>query len=63
MNMRRAKEIYDSTGVIDVMYRGVPVWIEELHEDDHTANVRGLESDVEKTLVDVHLLVEREGIM
>lgn len=63
MNIERAKEIYHSTGVINVTYEGAPVWIEELHEEDELANIRGIDGNTCNTTVNVHLLEEREGIM
>ncbi len=33
MNSVRAKEIVDSLGVINVLYKGSPVWIENINND------------------------------
>lgn len=39
----RVKEIMESLGVVEVMYNGFPVWIEQL--DGDSAEVRFLETD------------------
>lgn len=62
MDVKRALEIYHSTGVIDVTYLGKPVWIEEVHEDDATANVSGVEENLNEHRVDVNDLVEGRGL-
>lgn len=33
MKSRRAAEIFDSLGVIEVCYKGLPVWIEKVNGD------------------------------
>jgi len=43
MNKRRAREIIESHGVIEVLHYGRSVWIEEVQ--DHTARVRYLDND------------------
>lgn len=39
MDYPRAKQILESPQVIQVKYRGRPVWIESLDQEDHTARV------------------------
>ncbi|NPV93426.1 MAG: small, acid-soluble spore protein, H family [Firmicutes bacterium] len=43
MNNQRAKEIFDSLGVIEVFHNGSPVWIEGI--DNDAADVRYLKSN------------------
>ncbi|MGI6436064.1 MAG: H-type small acid-soluble spore protein [Syntrophomonadaceae bacterium] len=33
MDVRRAHDIVNSLGVIEVLYQGEPIWIENLHGD------------------------------
>lgn len=42
MNNKRAREIINSLGVIEVLYQGNPVWIEDI--DGSLAQVRYLDS-------------------
>lgn len=46
MNLKRAEEIINSKGVIQVTYNNSPVWIESISRDDSTAHVKFLESDL-----------------
>ncbi|HBV98277.1 MAG TPA: H-type small acid-soluble spore protein [Desulfotomaculum sp.] len=39
MDYPRAREIFESPQVIQVKYRGRPVWIESIDQDTHTARV------------------------
>ncbi|MGD0153832.1 MAG: H-type small acid-soluble spore protein [Thermacetogeniaceae bacterium] len=57
MNIERAQEIFDSYGVIEVLHRGAPVWIEAVAND--LATVKYLDSQ-ERTQVPVADLVENE---
>lgn len=43
MNINRAKEIVNSSEMIEVNYNGVPVYIENLNEDNLTAKIRFLD--------------------
>ena len=45
MDIRRAEEILDSKGVIEVTWKNSPVWIESLVGEDGTAHVKLLASD------------------
>ena len=55
MNGDRAKQIFDSYGIIEVTYEGAPVWIENVKGD--TAEVTNLKSN-EKMEVSVDRLKE-----
>lgn len=45
MNIKRAEEIINSKGIIEVTYKNSPVWIESVAKDDETAHVKLLASD------------------
>jgi len=45
MNPERAKEIFDSYGVIDVSYKSKPIWIENVYFEENTAQVKVLSTD------------------
>ena len=45
MEIRRAKEIMESHGVIGVHYGDSPVWLERIHEDTGAIEVRDLETE------------------
>lgn len=47
MEIKRASEIFDSLGVIDVNYKGIPVWIEQLNKENNEARVKDLNTDRE----------------
>ena len=55
MDSRRAKEIFDSLGVIEVLHRGAAVWIENV--DDRFADIKYLTNN-SKSRVPVSELVE-----
>ena len=57
MDSYRAREIMESRGVIEVLYRGLPVWIENIL--DETAQVTYLKSQRRE---DVPLSELEEGI-
>jgi small acid-soluble spore protein H (minor) len=56
MDSKRAQEIMESHGVIEVLYKDSPVWIEQIKNDGH-AEVTFLESN-ERTDVPVEQLFE-----
>jgi small acid-soluble spore protein H (minor) len=58
MDIRRAEEILDSKGVIEVTWKNSPVWIESLVGEDGTAHVKLLASD-ESMNIPVNELVEK----
>lgn len=55
MLVDRAREIFKSKGVIQVLYQGHPVWIEEIDED--SAIIRMMDSEHQLT-VPVNMLTE-----
>jgi H-type small acid-soluble spore protein len=59
LEAEKSQQIFESLGVVDVLYNGSPVWIEDL--DGEEAKVRYLESD---EVIQVHVaeLVEGESI-
>lgn len=59
MDDKRAKEIMASTGVIEVLYQGSAVWIENI-KDNNTAIVHHI-SNNKKEEVPVYKLVESEN--
>lgn len=42
MNLKRAEEIFNSFGVINVIYNNDSVWIEDIQESSETAHVKNL---------------------
>ncbi|HOQ01428.1 MAG TPA: H-type small acid-soluble spore protein [Acetivibrio clariflavus] len=57
MDSKRAKQIMESKGVIEVLYQGDPVWIENVL-DDNTVQVSNLQTNVKQD-VPVNMLVEK----
>jgi small acid-soluble spore protein H (minor) len=57
MDTKKAFEIVESLGVIDVTYNGIPVWIENINEETNEIKVKDLNSDT-RFLVDVSELSE-----
>jgi len=45
MKLERAKEIFDSYGVIDVSYKSKPIWIENIYFEENSAQVKVLSTD------------------
>ncbi|WP_105615716.1 H-type small acid-soluble spore protein [Vallitalea okinawensis] len=58
MNFKRAKEIYESKGVIDVTYFGTSIWIKGLNEEENKAEVEGLSDDYGTRVVKIDDLTE-----
>ncbi|MGE5678522.1 MAG: H-type small acid-soluble spore protein [Pseudomonadota bacterium] len=58
MDIRRAEEILDSKGVIEVTWKNSPVWIESLVGEYGTAHVKLLTSDKSMN-IPVNELVEK----
>ncbi|WP_017414400.1 H-type small acid-soluble spore protein [Clostridium tunisiense] len=52
MKLERAKEIYDSYGVINVSYNSKPVWIEHIETEENRAQVKVLTTD---EIIEVHV--------
>ncbi|HHZ20636.1 MAG TPA: H-type small acid-soluble spore protein [Firmicutes bacterium] len=57
MDIKRAKQIMESDGVITVHYGESPVWIEQIHEQEASAEITDLETE-ERLVVPVDLLSE-----
>ncbi|WP_032120861.1 H-type small acid-soluble spore protein [Clostridium amazonitimonense] len=47
MDIKRATEIVESLGVIDVNYKGNSVWIENINQKDNEAVVKDLKTNKE----------------
>lgn len=45
MEIKRAEEIINSKGIIEVTYKDSPVWIESIIQDNSTAHVKLLSSN------------------
>ncbi|WP_352418892.1 H-type small acid-soluble spore protein [Proteiniborus sp.] len=43
MHNKRAKEIVDSPNMIKVTFNGIPVYIEDVNEDNYIAKIRFLD--------------------
>lgn len=52
MNLHEAHEIMLSSDKITVLYKGEPVWIEEVDNNSETAQIRGLKT---KEIMGVYL--------
>lgn len=57
MDSTRAKQIIESKGVIEVLYQGTPVWIENVL-DDNTVQVSNIQTN-DKQDVPVSMLEEK----
>lgn len=57
MDSNRAKKIMESKGVIDVLYEGSPVWIENVL-DNNTVQVSNIQTN-DKQDVPANMLVEK----
>ncbi|AZU62957.1 H-type small acid-soluble spore protein [Neobacillus mesonae] len=58
MNQNRIKQILSSSADIEVKYNGASVWIDQLNEDGRTATVHLRGPLEERTIVELHELVE-----
>lgn len=58
MDSDRAKKIMESKGVIEVLYEGSPVWIENVL-DNNTVQVSNIQTNVKKE-VPAYMLVEKD---
>jgi H-type small acid-soluble spore protein len=59
MNSKRAEEIMQSYGVINVNYNGMPVWIEGVHNDVAEVTLIDMEKKVD---VPISALTEADPI-
>ncbi|MGB0090408.1 MAG: H-type small acid-soluble spore protein [Planifilum fulgidum] len=58
MDIRRAKQIFDSTKEVEVHYQGKPVWIQNVDESSQTARIYPLDNPDNEMTVSVHQLEE-----
>ncbi|OPZ93765.1 MAG: acid-soluble spore protein H [Firmicutes bacterium ADurb.Bin419] len=58
MDSNRAKRIMESNGVIEVLYQGSPVWIENVL-DNNIVEVSNIQTN-DKKEVPAYMLVEKE---
>lgn len=58
MDAKRAQEIASSTNMINVMYKGTPIYIEHVDQDHELATIHPLEDPNNKQSVSVTNLVE-----
>ncbi|WP_394235202.1 H-type small acid-soluble spore protein [Niallia oryzisoli] len=54
MNIQRAMEIINSIEMVNVSFRGIPVYIKEIHSNNQTATVFPLDEMDHPQIVDVH---------
>lgn len=47
MDIKRASEIVESLGVIEVNYKGEPVWLQNIYEEDKIVKVKNMRTDEE----------------
>lgn len=47
MDIKRAGEIIESLGVIEVTYKGEPVWLENINQQNSTVKVKNINTDKE----------------
>lgn len=59
MDVERAKKIVEAPYLINVDYRGIPVYIEKIHEENGLATVFPLDQMDQVQLVDVEGLFEK----
>ncbi len=58
LNENRIRQILSSSADIEVKYNGTSVWIDQLNEDGKTATVHLRGPLEERTIVEIHELVE-----
>ncbi|MHB1392934.1 MAG: H-type small acid-soluble spore protein [Clostridia bacterium] len=58
MDIKRAEEIINSKGIIEVTYKDSPIWIESIINENATAHVKLL-SDNESMNIPVEDLIEK----
>src|SRR5699024_7160231 len=62
MDIQRAQEIIDSPTLINVNYRGTPVFIKEIHVEDETATVFPLQEMDNEQVVELYGLTEENPL-
>jgi small acid-soluble spore protein H (minor) len=58
MEKQRAQEIVDSIEMVQVTYRGIPVYIQEIHDGKGTATVFPLDQMDDEQIVELDGLYE-----
>lgn len=58
MEIQRAKEIIHSVEMINVSFRGVPVYLKEVHSSNQTATVFPLDEMDHEQIVELNGLIE-----
>lgn len=58
MDFKRAKEICESTRMVNVTHNGVPIYIDSVSEDKNTANIHSLNQPNDQQTVSVSSLTE-----
>jgi H-type small acid-soluble spore protein len=58
MDFQRAQEIINSPGYIEILHEGRPIWIDALHTQENTAEIRENKSSKETKIVPVNELIE-----
>lgn len=58
MDSKRAKEICESTHMVNVTHNGVPIYIESIENDDITANIHPLNEPSNRQAVNISSLTE-----
>ncbi|WP_062106762.1 H-type small acid-soluble spore protein [Bacillus niameyensis] len=61
MDIQRAHEIISAPHMIHVNYRGIPVYLKKVHEDNQIATVFPLDNMDHVQIVDVNGLAETNG--
>ena len=58
MEIQRAKEIIHSVEMINVSFRGIPVYLKEVHSSNQTATVFPLDEMDHEQIVELNGLIE-----
>ncbi|HEY4554657.1 MAG TPA: H-type small acid-soluble spore protein [Bacillaceae bacterium] len=58
MDSQRAQEIIESPAMINVSYRGIPVYIKQINDDQRTATVFPLDDMDHEQKVELNGLIE-----
>ena len=62
MDLDRAREVSMSLGVIEVIYDGNEVWLEEVDEESKTALVKNLKTN-QQCLIPISMLQEKNSML
>lgn len=63
MDFERAQQIFESKGIINVLFKGSPVWIESLDPEKNEATVRPLYGITQPIQVPITELVESASLL